>query len=54
MAVCGDGNEPILGTYFDIAAGKTFKGTRIETIADGTIWSITAFCSASKTDVSST
>ena len=54
IAVCRDGNERILGDDFVIAAAKAAKGDRMELISDGNIWHITAFCSGSITDVSST
>ena len=53
MAVCRDGNEYIKGTNFILAATKAAKGDRLEVISDGNIYHLSAFCSASISDVTS-
>ena len=50
-AVCKDGSQYILGTSFLNPSAS--KGDRIETMTDGVIWHVTAFCSASTSQVSS-
>ena len=51
VAICDDGNEDISGTTFRFANSKFLRGTRVECISDGLMWSIQAYCLCDVADV---